>query len=68
MLSKAGKTHYTESEAAAELEVSVERLRAMIREHILPADDEVCLASSVTFQASDLLVLKWLSLKLGAAV
>lgn len=65
MLAKAGKSHYTESEAAAELGVSVDRLRTLIREHILPSDDEVRPISSVTFQASDLLLLKLLSSQTG---
>lgn len=61
MLSKPGKSHYTETEAAAELGVTVDRLRCLIREHILPSDDEVRPAPAVTFQASDVLVLKLLT-------
>ncbi len=52
------KTQYSEVEAAEELGVSVERLRSLIRSHIV--DDENT-APVMTFHLSDLLVLRILS-------
>lgn len=55
------KSHYTEAEAATELGVSVDRLRTIIKEHIMLKDDEVRATSIVTFQPSDLLLLRLLA-------
>jgi hypothetical protein len=61
MFPKAAKSQYSETEAAAELGVSVERLRTLIREHILLKEDDGGHPPLATFQPSDLLVLKLLS-------
>ncbi len=61
MFSKPAKSHYSEAEAAAELGVSVDRLRTLIREHIMTKEDEGRNPPVVMFQPSDLLVLKLLS-------
>lgn len=54
------KAHYSESEAAAALGVSVEDLRGLIRAHILKTDDDLANVPSASFQPSDLLVLRML--------
>lgn len=61
MLTKAAKSDYTEVEVAAELGVSVDELRSLIRMHILPQDEDIKPASVVTFQPSDLVLLRLLA-------
>jgi hypothetical protein len=61
MTSKAPKLHYTEAEAAAELGVSVERLRSLIRSYIATSEEELANAPLATYQRSDLLLLKFLA-------
>jgi len=58
MLTK--KSHYSESEAAAQLGVPVDQLRALVRSRIQVADEDVSNIPSTLFQPSDLLVLKFL--------
>lgn len=55
------KTQYSENEAARELGVSVEQLRALIRSHIVQTDEDLTNIDMASFHASDLLVLKMLS-------
>ena len=55
---KPGKTQYTEAEVAGELGLSVNVLRALIKERIMDNEDEVRQAEEVTYQPSDLLLLK----------
>ena len=57
---KPGKTQYSEHEAAAELGVSVEQLRTMIRSHIAESDEDLNHIAVASFHPSDLLVLKLL--------
>lgn len=66
MFNKPAKTHYTEIETAQELGVSVERLRTIIREHVMPTDDEIRPAAIATFQPSDVLLLKLLASQASA--
>lgn len=56
--SKPAKTHYSESEAAAILGLSVEELRQLIRANILDGDADVTNIAGAVFQPSDLLVLR----------
>jgi hypothetical protein len=58
---RAVKSQYSESEAAEALGVSVDRLRQLIRDHIVQTDDELTSVSSAVFQPSDLLVLRLLA-------
>ena len=58
---KSPKPHYSESEAARELGVSVEELRTLIRSHIAETDEDLNNVSVTSFHPSDLLVLKLLS-------
>lgn len=52
------KQSYTEAEAASALGVSVDQLRALMRQHIVQADDDAAQLPSATYQPSDLLVLR----------
>jgi DNA-binding transcriptional MerR regulator len=60
-LLKPGKSQYTENEVAEELGVSVEHLRSLIRERVMPGDDDVRQTSILSFQPSDLLLLRLLA-------
>ena len=59
--SKPGRSQYTENQVAHELGVSVEYLRALIRERIMPNDDDVHQISVLTFEPSDVLLLRLLA-------
>ena len=61
LVSKPAKTQYSEHEAAQELGVSIEKLRALIRSHIVESDEDLNNVALAGFHASDLLVLKILS-------
>jgi hypothetical protein len=54
--------HYTEVEAARALEVSVEEFRWLVRRHILNADEDMLNLPIVTFQPSDLVLLRMLKM------
>jgi hypothetical protein len=58
---KTSKVQYTENEAAVLLGISVERLRALVRHHIVKEERESSNLAYATFQPSDLLVLKILA-------
>ncbi len=60
-LNRTGKSQYSEAEAAEELGVSVEQLRAMIRSHVVERDEDLTNVPVTTFQPSDLLVLRLLA-------
>jgi hypothetical protein len=57
---KPAKTQYSENEAAAELGVSLEELRTLIRSHIIETDEDLNNVPMASFHPSDLLVLKLL--------
>jgi hypothetical protein len=57
---KSAKLCYSELEAAAEIGVTVEQLRSLIQNHIV-ARGEPLSPSVLTFQRSDLLLLKFLA-------
>ena len=63
-VSRSAKSQYSESEAAAELGISVDALRQMIRSHVVDSDQDANNIPSTTFQPSDLLVLRLLTGKL----
>lgn len=52
------KSHYSESEAAFALGVSVDELRTLIRSHIVKAEEDMANLPTTSFQPSDLLVLR----------
>ncbi|HTS50786.1 MAG TPA: hypothetical protein VMH05_22730 [Bryobacteraceae bacterium] len=58
---KSSKTQYSEQEAAKELGVTVEELRALIRSHIAESDEDLNNVAVASFHPSDLLILKLLS-------
>jgi len=55
------KAQYTESEAAEVLGISVERLRNLVKDHILNGDEDGGVLSHASYQPSDLLVLRFLT-------
>jgi hypothetical protein len=57
---KLSKTQYSELEAAAELGVSLEELRTLIRSHIIETDEDLNNVPMASFHPSDLLVLRLL--------
>ena len=61
LASKTSKTQYNEQEAARELGITVDELRALIRSHIAETDEDLNNVSVASFHPSDLLVLKLLS-------
>jgi hypothetical protein len=60
-LTRTGKSQYSETEAAEELGVSTEQLRAMIRSHVVDRDEDLTNVPVTTFQPSDLLILRLLT-------
>ena len=59
--SKPQKTHYTAEEAAAALGVSIEQLQSLIRQHLAVEDGDMSNVVQTQFQASDLLLLRFLA-------
>ena len=60
-LTRPVKSQYSEVEAAEELGISVEKLRTMIRSHVVDRDEDLTNVPVTTFQPSDLLILKLLA-------
>ena len=60
-LTRPGKSHYSETEAAEELGISVAQLHTMIRSHVVERDEDLNNVPVTTFQPSDLLILRLLS-------
>jgi hypothetical protein len=58
---RSAKSQYTEIEAAEELGISVDKLRTMIRSHVVDRDEDLNNVPVTTFQPSDLLILRLLS-------
>lgn len=52
------KAQYTETEAAQQLDVSIEELRVLIRQHIVVDEADTSNVPMTAFQPSDLLVLR----------
>ncbi|MCC6363634.1 MAG: hypothetical protein IT165_08915 [Bryobacterales bacterium] len=65
-LNKQAKSHYSETEAAVALGVSVDELRSVIRSHVVKGEEEMANVASAMFQPSDLLVLRMLLSRLQA--
>jgi hypothetical protein len=61
LASRPTKAHYSEAEAAAALDITVEELRALIRNHIMTDESDFSSLTVTCFQPSDLLVLRILS-------
>ena len=60
---KPQKTHYSAEEAATALGVSIDQLHSMIRQHLAVEDGEMSNVVQAQFQASDLLLLRFLTQK-----
>ena len=60
-LTRTAKSQYSEAEAAEELGLSVDQLRAVIRSHVIDREEDLNNVSATTFQPSDLLVLRLLA-------
>ncbi|MGJ5814694.1 hypothetical protein [Paludibaculum fermentans] len=60
-----GKGYYNETEAAQALGITIDSLRALVRQHILQSEDEMANLPMTTFQPSDLLLLRLLSSSRG---
>ena len=56
---EAGKSEYTETEAASILGMSVDQLRALVRQHVVVEDEGEGIVA--TYRPTDLLMLKMLS-------
>ncbi|MDP9112828.1 MAG: hypothetical protein M3O20_04010 [Acidobacteriota bacterium] len=61
LMTRPGRSQYTEIEAAEELGVSVERLRTIIRSHVVEREEDANNIPVHTFQPSDLLILRLLA-------
>ena len=60
-LTRSVKSQYSEVEAAEELGISVDKLRTMIRNHVVDRDEDLTNVPVTAFQPSDLLILKLLA-------
>jgi hypothetical protein len=60
ILTKTSKSHYSEAEAAAELGVSVDELRSLLKTRIVEKEEDQSNVPSVTYQPSDLVLLRFL--------
>lgn len=54
------RSHYSESEAAEALGVTIETLRELVRKHIIQNDEDLANLPSTHYQRSDLLLLRLL--------
>jgi hypothetical protein len=61
LMTRQSKSQYTEVEAAEELGVSIDRLRTIIRSHVVDREEDVVNIPVTTFQPSDLLILRLLA-------
>ena len=61
MLSKPAKPSYSEAEAADAIGVTVDQLRSLIQNHIIAGGEPLGNSPVLTFQRSDLLLLKFLA-------
>ena len=61
ILTKPNKSQYSETEAAAEIGVSVDELRALIKSHVVDKEEDLNNVPSATFQPSDLVLLRILA-------
>jgi hypothetical protein len=58
---KTKNTHYSEAEAAQELDLSVEEFRRLILEHVVETEGDLQHSRKAVYHPSDLLVLRLLS-------
>lgn len=68
ILTKPNKSHYSESEAAAEIGVSIDELRSLIKSFVVDREEDLNNVPSATFQPSDLVLLRILAKQRPVAV
>jgi DNA-binding transcriptional MerR regulator len=61
------KSHYTETEAAEELGISVPQLRALVRERIARSEEDLRNLPMAYFQPADVLLLKLITSGVAAS-
>ena len=61
LVTRPTKSQFSETEAAEELGISVERLRTLLRKHVVEKDEDLTNVPVTTFQPSDLLILRLLA-------
>ena len=61
ILTKPNKSQYSEAEAAAEIGVSIDELRTLIKSHVVDQEEDLKNVPSATFQPSDLVLLRILA-------
>jgi hypothetical protein len=61
IVTKPNKSHYSETEAAAEIGVSVDQLRSLIKSYVVDREEDLSNVPSATFQPSDLVLLRILA-------
>ena len=61
VLTKPIKTHFSETEAAEQLGISVDHFRSLIRNYVAPGEEEMKNVSQTMFQQSDLLLLRFMA-------
>ncbi|MGA3024658.1 MAG: MerR family transcriptional regulator [Bryobacteraceae bacterium] len=67
MLLSRQKSHYTETEAAEELGISVPQLRTLVRERIARSEEDVRSLPMAYFQPADVLLLKLITTGIAAS-
>jgi DNA-binding transcriptional MerR regulator len=67
MLLPRQKSHYTETEAAEELGISVPQLRTLVRERIARSEEDVRSLPMAYFQPADVLLLKLITTGIAAS-
>lgn len=67
MLLARQKSHYTETEAAEELGISISQLRTLVRDRLARSEEDVRSLPMAYFQPADLLLLKLIATGLAAA-
>jgi hypothetical protein len=67
MLLARQKSHYTETEAAEELGISVPQLRTLVRERLARSEEDVRSLPMAYFQPGDLLLLKLITSGVAAS-
>ena len=60
ILTKPNKSHYSETEAAVEIGVSVDDLRSLVKSRIVDKEEDLTNIPQATYQPSDLVLLRFL--------
>lgn len=60
ILTKPNKSHYSETEAAVEIGVSVDELRSLVKSRIVDKEEDLSNIPQATYQPTDLVLLRFL--------